>query len=242
MQCWTYLQWVDLYLRYDGDPTQDTLIRAILISRQWSVQNLYDYAFDHFKRQFQGGRIHPAVVLGVSREYGISGLVEPAVKALARAEVPFASWATDPKIVCHTTVKDVGTIGRMKEKLLMARVALCDAPPVVHDDATCCLKDRSRCLTSWKNFWASTVVQRLLNMNSDIDNQLWWIRTDCVAKAVVIGMGGKCAEWTTSEVVGKSVWMAESRIPEGAAEVLKVFERIMLGPRPEDAPDLMILS
>jgi hypothetical protein len=216
------------------------LIRAISISRQWSVHNLYDYAFDHFKRQFQDGRIHPAVVLGIAREYGISDLVQPAVKALAGPEIPFASWSTDPKIVCHTTVKDVGTIGRMKEKLLMARFALCNSPPAVHDDTTCCLKNRTRCSTSWKEFWASTVVPRLLNLNGEIDNQLWWIRTDCVAKAVIIGMMDKCVEWTTSEVIGKPAWMAESRIPEGAVKVLMVSERVMLGPRPEDIPDLMM--
>jgi len=77
-------------------------------------------------------------------------------------------------------------------------------------------------------------------MNGDIDNQLWWIRTDYVSKAVVIGMTDKCVEWTTSEVIVKPAWGAESRIPQGAVEALMVSERVMLGPRPEDTPDSMI--
>lgn len=216
------------------------MIRAISISRQWSIHNLYDYAFDHFKRQFLDGRIHPAVVLGIAREYGIPDLIEPAVKALAKGEIPFASWATDPNIVRYTTVMDIGTIGRMKEKLLTARFALCNAPPVIHDEATCSPKDRTRCSASWRSFWTSTIVPRLINMNGDIDNQLWWIRTDYVSKAVVIGMTDKCVEWTTSEVIVKPAWGAESRIPQGAVEALMVSERVMLGPRPEDTPDSMI--
>ena len=227
----------DSNLRYDRDPTQDTLIRAISISRQWSVYNLYDYAFDHFKRQFHDGRIHPAVVLGIAREYGIPDLIEPAVRALARPETPLASWSTDPKIIRYTTVEDIGTIGRMKEKLLMARIALCNAPSAVHDNATCCLKNRTRCSVSWTDFWASTVVPKLINMNGEINNQLWWIRTDSIAKAVIMGMMDKCAERTTSEVIGWPAWVAESRIPEGAVKILMVSERTMLGPRPEDTLD-----
>jgi len=227
-------------IRYDCNPTQDTLIHAILISRQWSIHNLYDYVFDHFKRQFQDGRIHPAVVLSVAWEYGIPDLIEPVVKALAKAEISFTSWSTNPNIVCYTTVTDTGTIGRTKEKLLKACFALCNASLAVHDDATCCLKDRARCSASWRSFWASAVVPRLINMNGDIDNQLWWIQTDCVSKAVVIGMGDKCVEWMTSEVVAKPAWGAESRIPQGAVEALMISKCVMLGPRPDDAPDSMM--
>jgi len=223
--------------RYDPSPTQETLIRAISISRQWSIHNLYGYAFDHFRRQFQNNQIHPAIVLGVSREYGISDLVEPAVKALARLEIPFSNWSTDPSIIRYTTITDVGTIGRMKEKITMARIALCNPPPVFHDNNTCQHKDRSLCSASWKNFWASTVVPKLINMNGDVENQLWWIRTDCVGKARVMGMMDICNQWTAEEAIGKPAWRAETKIVEGAVESLKVPERYMLDP--EDVPEPM---
>jgi len=74
---------------YDHDPSQETLIQAIGISRQWSILKLFGYASDHFKHQFTGGKVHPAVVLGVTRQYGMSDLIEPAVMALAKSKVLF---------------------------------------------------------------------------------------------------------------------------------------------------------
>ena len=140
----------------------------------------------------------------------------------------------DMKIICHTTVKDIGTIGQMKEKLLMACFVLCNAPPAVHDNATCSLKNYTRCLVSWVDFWVLAVVPKLLDLNGEINNQLWWIWTDCMANAMTLDMLEKCVEWTTVEVVGKPAWMAESRIPEGVVKVLMVPEHIMLGIRPEE--------
>jgi len=234
----TYINLVAVNIRYDPNPTQENLIRAISISRQWSIQNLYDYALDHFKRQFKSGQIHPAVVLGVAREYGIADLIGPAVKALAKPEMPFSSWSTDEAIICHTTVKEVGVIGRMKEKLIMARVALCTPPPLIHDDVTCRPKNRTVCSTSWKGFWASAIVPRLLNNNGDIENCLWWIRTDFVGKARIQGMMDACAERTIEGAVGKPGWRSETKIPDGAVEQLMVPERGML--EPQDIPDVIM--
>ena len=214
--------------RYNGNPTQDNLTSAISISRRWSIPNLYDYALDHFKRQFQDGRIHPAVVLGVAREYGIAELVEPAVKALAKPTISFASWSTDPDILRHTTVEDVGTIGRMKEKLLHARFALCKAPPAVHDDTVCHPKDRSECSMSWRDFWDSSVIPRLVELDGEIGNQLWWIRSDRISKSRIQRMTRECADRTVREVIGKACWSAETKIPEGAVRALEVLERTML--------------
>ena len=151
------------------------------------IYALYGYALDHFKHQFLEGRIHPAVALGVAREYGIPELIEPAVKALAKPGIPLSSWSTDPSILRYTTVKLVGDIGRMKEKLLLARFALCTVPPVTHD-LSCPEKTRLICSASWREFWITTVAPKLCKLKDDIDNQLWWIRTDRVAKARVSGM------------------------------------------------------
>jgi len=205
------------------------LIHAISISRQWSAHSLYGYALDHITRQFEDGRIHPAVMLGVAREYGISSLTKPAVKKLAKPEISFASWSTNPNIIRYMTPLDVGTIGWMKEKLVMARIALCTPPPVIHN-STCQHKDHTACLKSWKNFWALAVVPKLLNMDGEMDNSLWWIRMDCVAKASIQGMAGECSRYTIEEVIRNPGWRAETRIPEGAAELLAVEERGMLEP------------
>lgn len=181
------------------------------------------------------GRIHPAIVLGVAREYGIPTLIKPAVKALAKAEVLLSSWSTDPNILRYTTVKQLGDIARMKEKLLLARFALCKVPPVTHV-ATCPGKTRTLCSASWRKFWLSTVVPKLCNLNGDIDNGLWWIRTDCVASARVEGMTDGCVEWTVNDVIGNAAWRAETVIPDGAAEALMVAERDMLDPIVDDVP------
>ena len=76
----------------------------------------------------------------------------------------------------------------------------------------------------------SAVVPKLLKLDGEIENMLWWIRTDCVAKAEIPGMGEKCMEWTVNEVVGNTGWRAETKIPEGAIEVLMVPEYPMLEP------------
>jgi hypothetical protein len=219
--------------RYDRSPTQNHLIDAISISRKWSIHNLYGYAFDHFRRQFLGRRIHPAVVLGVARRFGIPDLIEPAVKLLARPDISLSSWSTNPDIICHTTVVEVGVIGRMKEKILLARFALCAVPPIVHS-ATCCDKNRMTCSAAWRDFWMSIVVPRLLNLDGEVENLLWHIRTEHIAKADVPGMGDRCSEWTINDVVVNTGWRAELKIPEGAVNVLMVAEHLMLEPRAED--------
>jgi hypothetical protein len=217
---------------YEQNPSQETLIHAIGISRQWSIPKLYGYASDHFKRQFLRKKIHPAIILGVARQYGMSDLIEPAVAALAKPTVLFASWACDPDILRHVTVEDVGTIGRMKEKLLMARMALCDVPPVVH--ASLCRQDRRpACSASWKSYWFSSVVPKLLKLDDEAANQLWWIRLDSVERASVAEMGCGCLKFTVDVVLGNPGWEAEMRIPEGVVKLLMVAECTMLEPGSE---------
>lgn len=172
-------------------------------------------------------QIHPAVVLGVARQFGIPGLIDPAVRLLARPDVSFSSWSTDPAIVCHTTVVEVGTIGRMKEKILLARFALCGLPPTLHD-ITCHDKRRIGCSVAWHNFWVTTVVPKLLNVDGEVGNLLWSIRTDCISKAAIPGMGDRCLERTVDEVIGNTGWRAESKIPDGAVNALMVPELPML--------------
>jgi hypothetical protein len=213
--------------RYDANPAQDTMIRAISLSRQWSILNLYGYALHHFEQQFKEGYIHPAVVLGVAREYGIRCLVEPAVKALTRADIPFASWCTDPEIICYTSVVDIGVIGRMKEKILMARTALCSLPLVTHDRILCPARDRTGCEAAWRNFWNLTIIPKLLSTNASDGYQLQSIKAR-VSEAEVPGMGDECREYTVQGVVEGPGWMAEEAILDGAVTALMVEERGML--------------
>lgn len=77
------------------------------------------------------------------------------------------------------------------------------------------------------------VVPRLLTLDSDIDSMLWWIRTDCVAKANIQGMMGECMRWSIDEAIGNAGWRAETRILEGAVQVLMVPELMMLDPASE---------
>lgn len=217
-----------MWIRYDANPTQDTLLRAISISRRWSVPALYNYAYDHFKRQFEGGHIHPAIVLGVAREYGIPDLIRPAVEALASPKRTFSSWSTNPTITCHTSVMDLGFIGRMKEKLLLARVTLCTPPPIFHNEV-CTAKGRAACLASWESFWTSKIAPELLKTGGDATSRLWYIHNQ-VESAKVPGMGQGCAEQTITNVIAKPGWNAEWNIPDGAVNALMVPEHVMLTP------------
>lgn len=228
-----------MHCRYDPNPSQDKLIRTISISRRWSVQHLYDYALDHLQRQFDERRIHPAVALGVAREYGIPSLIEPAVRALADSKVPLASWSTDAEVISYMSVFDLGVIGRMKEKLLMARIALCTPFPAIHDDVTCYTSGRPFCSMAWRDFWVSTIVPKLLSSDGQIAHKLLWIK-DTISNAKICGMADRCREWTVGEVVKKPGWLAEWNIPEGAAKILMVPEREML--TMDCAPDTLTSS
>ncbi|KAF9642709.1 hypothetical protein BDM02DRAFT_3192807 [Thelephora ganbajun] len=223
--------WYDT--KYEENPSQEYLINAISISRSWSIQHLFGYAFDHFRRQFFLGQIHPAVVLGVARKNGIPDLIEPAVKALAKPSIPLASWCTSPGILHHVTLEDICKISRMKEKLWTARTALCKVPPIVHDLASCLQDHRNICSGSWRQFWLLEVVPRLLELNDELDSRLVWIGTDLVAKAKVEGMARLCLANTVQKVVANAGWRAEIWIPEGAVESLMVPERMMLAPDSE---------
>lgn len=219
--------------RYEEDPSQEYLINAISISRSWSIQHLFGYAFDHFRRQFIQGRIHPAVVLGIARKHGIPDLVGPAVKALAKPDIPLAGWCTDPEILRHVTLEDVTKISRMKEKLWMARTALCKVPPVIHDLTSCLPGRHDLCSRSWRYFWLVEIAPKLLESNDDLDTRLMWIVSEFVAKAKVEGMTKACLLQTVQKVGASAGWRAEIRIPEGAVESLMVPERIMLAPDSE---------
>lgn len=176
------------------------------------------------------------MVLGISRQYGIPELVEPAVKALAKLDVPLSGWSTDPHIICHTTLQDVGTVGRMKEKILLARFTLCKVPNVTHD-ATCPDSSHATCSTSWKNFWMFVVVPKLCDLGGEIEHQLWWIRTDCVAKANIPGMSSECMDQTINDAIKSPGWRAETKITQGAVDALMVEGRTMLDPVVEDEHD-----
>lgn len=215
--------------RYNQHPTQDDLINAISISRQWSIHSLYGYAIDHFKRQFVTSKIHPAVVLGVARRFGIPQLINRATEALARPEIPFSSWAKNPDVIRHVSIDELAIIGRMKEKILLARMALCTVPPVVHN-YRCAGDARVACTAAWRGFWMGEVVPKLCTIDEKIGNQLWWIRCDSVEKAQISGMTGECREMTVDFAIDNAGWKSEDMIPRGAAMELMVPERDMLEP------------
>ena len=169
------------------------------------------------------------MVLGVARKFGIPALIGPAVKALAESTHPLSSWSTDVILTRHTTLMELGTISRMKEKILIARFALCGVPPVTHD-VTCRDKARTLCSKSWREFWMLTVVPMLSNLDGDSDNMLWWIRTNCVAKASIQGMKATCMEWTVNDVIAHTGWESEIKIVDGAVDALMVLEHPMLDP------------
>jgi hypothetical protein len=204
------------------------LIRAISLSRQWSVQHIYDYAKDHLQRQFSKGQIHPAVVLGVAREHGIPDLVRPAVEALADPKLTFSSWSVDPMITPYVTVTDMGAVGRMKEKLLLARVALCTPPPITHDEVTCRPSIRPTCSTSWKGYWTASIVPKLLGGEGRAEATLLQVRESIMSTSWIDGMGDECREATVADVARRPGWNADGNIVEGAVVMLMVPERTML--------------
>ena len=205
------------------------MISAISLSRQWSVQALYDYARDHLERQFANGQIHPAIILGVARQHGIPDLIRPAVEALANQGITYSSWSTDPTIICHLTVVEMGVVGRMKEKLQMARGALCNPPRIVHDEMACPPSNTSTCAASWKRYWALHTIPKLLGINGEMEHSLLQIQEEVVSTGRISGMVEECKAKTIADsVVGMAGWSAEQNIPEGAIGVLMVLERVML--------------
>jgi len=212
---------------YDPDPPQDIILRAMSISRQWSVQNLYGYALDHLNRRFESNRIHPAIVLGVAREYGISSLIRPAVRALSEPDRSLASWSADPEIIRHMSVMDIGVISRMKERLSTIRAALCTPPPEIHDQDTCQAAGRAMCSVFWRSFWVSEVVPRILASNGKVASRLCVVR-DGIEGARVLGMMERCANKTIAGAIDKPGWRAEWNIIDGAVDLLVVAERVML--------------
>lgn len=155
--------------RYEEDPSQEYLINTISISRSWSIQHLFSYAFDHFRHQFIQGQIHPAVVLGIAWKHGIPDLVGLAVKALAKPDIPLAGWCMNPEILHHVTLENVTKISQMKEKLWMAHTALCKVHPVIHDLTSCLPGHHDLCSRSRRHFWLVEITPKLLESSNDLD-------------------------------------------------------------------------
>lgn len=77
------------------------------------------------------------------------------------------------------------------------------------------------------------VVPKLCALDGELDNDLWWIRSSCVAKAEIQGMTERYTELTVNGVIANPGWRAETKISDGAVEVLMVPERDMLEPAVE---------
>ena len=71
--------------------------------------------FNYFRCRFIWGWIHLTIVLGIAQKHGIPDLVGPAVKALAKPDIPLVGWCTNPEILHHITLWDVTKISWMKE-------------------------------------------------------------------------------------------------------------------------------
>lgn len=207
------------------------MIRGISLSRQWGASALYEYTRDHLGRQFVDGRLHPAVVLGIARAHGIPDLIGPAVEALANARLTFASWSTAPAIICHTSVVDVGAIGRMKEKLQSARITLCNIPNPLHDEGLCSPSSRPICTSSWNDYWVLNIVPKLLGINGEAVCPLLQIQREVTSTIRIKGMMEGCRSKTVvGSIAGRPGWEAEGNIVQGAVDLLMVPEGLMLTP------------
>ena len=197
------------------------LVLAISISRAWSISSLFNYALDNLTRQSKDGRIHPAVVLGLARKHGIPDLIEPSVKALARLDPQLSSWSTEEAIICHNTALELGIIGKMKEKILIARINLCLPPSPQHDNMVCKADDSNTCCTYWKSYWQRTVVPRLLKVDGQVVDELCIIKRK-IENDTVTGMKEGCAKLTIIDIIRKPAWKAEKNIQAGAVQALMV--------------------
>lgn len=194
---------------------------AISISRAWSIPRLFDYTLDNLTRQSKEGCIHPAVVLGLARRYGIPQLIEPSVKALAKLDIQFSSWSTDQDIICHNTAIELGAIGKMKEKILIMRIGLCSPPKPIHDNTVCGQEDHNTCDTFWRIYWQHSIVPKLLKVDGQVVDELWAIQAK-LNKDMVPGMKEKCAKLTIVATGAKPAWNAEANIQAGATQLLMV--------------------
>ena len=100
------------------------------------------------------------------------------------------------------------------------------------------------CSASWKSFWVSDVIPRLLITTGEVDGQLMATRSGIMC-ARVPGMMERCTEQTIAGEIDKPGWKAESNVVEGAVDLLMVAERVMLalevcGPLWQTLPDLWI--
>ena len=213
-------------VRYESEPSQENILRAISTSRRWSVRYLYDYAFEKLQQSFHRGDIHAAIVLGVAREYGIPALIRPAVRALADPTISVSSWSTDPTIICHMSIVDVGVIARMKERIFVSRGALCAPPPDVHNQQTCVAVNRAMCSASWRSFWVSDIVPKLLMADGE-PVRLSSVK-DQVTHAEVPGMMEGCMAQTVAGAIRTPGWRVEWNITDAAVDLLMVEERVML--------------
>ena len=210
-------------LSYNINPSQDDLIQGIHVAQMWNVPRLFDYSLDHLKRQFTSKKIHAAVVLAIARKNGIPALIKPAVEALANPAVPLHSWCGIGEILRHVDVEEVSAIARMRERLHLVRLALLDVPPVIHDGGCA---NTGGCARAWKLYWNTKIGKKLRRQDGEVTHQLWWIRSQDVVKAQVVGMGIGCLTRTVTTVASNECWFAETRIVDGATNYLMVTERV----------------
>ena len=210
-------------ISYNLNPSQDNLIQGIRVAQMWNIPRLFHYSLDHLKRQFDSGKIHPAIVLAVARRNAIPTLIKPSVEALASPTLPLNSWCCDDEILRHMEIGEFGVIARMKVKLQLVRFALLDVPPVIHGEG--CI-DMGGCAGAWELYWYMKVGKKLRRLDGEISHRLWCIRSEDVIKAQVPGMGIACLTETVIRVGDNPCWFSETRVVEGAINRLMVHERI----------------
>ena len=176
---------------------------------------------DNLTRQSKDGHIHPAVVLGLARKYGIPDLIAPSVKALARQDIQLSTWSTDEAIICHNATIELGVIGKMKEKIFIARVNLRSPPTPLHDNDVCRPNDHNTCATYWKMYWQRSIAPRLLGDDGQLVDELWAIQMK-LENDTVSGMKKGCANLTIADTIRKPAWKAETNIQAGAVKALMV--------------------
>lgn len=191
----------------------------------WNVPRLFNYSFDHFKRQFGAEKIHPAVVLAIAQENGIPSLIRPAVQALAEPTMSLSSWCSNGDVLRYTRVEEVSAIARMKEQLYLSRISILNVPPVIHGSG-CDIVSRGKCELVWAQYWNMVVGKKVWRLlDGKLCYQLWVIWSDLL-KAQIPGMGETCHQMTLEKVGDYSCWFSDRHIINGAIAYLMVSERV----------------
>ena len=124
----------------------------------------------------------------MARSNGVPSLIRSAVKALAVPDVTLHSWGCKEEILRYVAVEEVAAIARMRERLLTARLAILEVPPVNHA-ADC--TDMGSCVQAWEYHWNTVIRKKIWKLHDGTSYyQLWYIRSMDILQAEVHSVDG----------------------------------------------------